>query len=504
MTCTKQERQQLIRLDPQPNPEPSHPPKRQRGGKSKNITHRKQNSDEKFSKQTTRNEPQVNIVLITRSLRVSSHGRYWMGILELLLSSMALKASSRLYGTMKERNSCLAWSKVVDFNRRVMICGHLFVNGVYQLIVRRKWSNERHFDEETLPSTVQDKATIGFNKILTATARLYASTMINHIVEGFEQIFISYLQARLARMAPALKRSQKAWKCGGIHSGFTEIFVASNSSNPRAYISDEDPDEPILSSPEESLHQLSQNERENQAVETNTYGIDTIESGIGSPKTSSREEIVNYMVNKLKNLDQPLSFYGQDLQEIRFLNYHGRQKATLEMVKIFPDGGRKYGEHSDHGNSFGAQQRRLKIDGSMKQHRRKFGQVSSIPVPSNTNKWKRLPYSGSDNIPLLCVGDGQFDRSTFRNKYHGLIKTFRKFVQNVDLVIYKTYIYVNASRNILSLAIFPIFGSSVFTNEYDNQEYQELSNDGPQNHPDYGLLCLILNRFDNGDRIWQD
>jgi hypothetical protein len=138
--------------------------------------------------------------------------------------------------------------KVVDFCRRVKICGHLFihyyftlrliigqpiplvlfdyrfVNGVYQLLVGRKWSNITLFDEALvahiktsfdefkllvpnalcplMTPMVSRKSPVAFSGILASISRQYASSMIGHVVEDFEQIYISYLQARLSRLVP--------------------------------------------------------------------------------------------------------------------------------------------------------------------------------------------------------------------------------------------------------------------------------------------------------------
>lgn len=138
--------------------------------------------------------------------------------------------------------------KVVDFCRRLKICGHLFihyyftlrlvngqsiplvlfdnrfVNGVYQLLVGRKWSNITLFDETLVTDIktafdnfkilapnaicplmtpmVSKKSPIAFSSITASISRQYVSSMIGHVVEDFEQIYISYLQARLSRLVP--------------------------------------------------------------------------------------------------------------------------------------------------------------------------------------------------------------------------------------------------------------------------------------------------------------
>lgn len=192
---------------------------------------------------------------------------------------------------------------------------------------------------------------------------------------------------------PSMVEDFEVW---GIDPGVTEVFVASNSSNPRVYVQDSEMQhEPILASPPETRHQvrkLSSAEfyclagypKTNDKIKQwkQDRGIDVIESRIGSFKTASLQQIIQYIRTKLAVLDQLVSFYGQDFQQLRFLNYHGRQKATHEMVKILVNGGRKYGQHGDHGNSFDVWQRRLKQDGTMKRRWRRFEPTQERTIPN--------------------------------------------------------------------------------------------------------------------------
>lgn len=180
----------------------------------------------------------------------------------------------------------------------------------------------------------------------------------------------------------------------GVDPGVTEVFVASNSSDPRVYIDDSEMrEEMILASPEQQQHQV----RKFSSAEFYTLagyrttnrkimewkkqsGIDVIESRIASAKTSTTQGINEHIRTKLAVLDQLLLFYGQDFQQLRFLNYHGQQKATTEMVNIFIDGGMKYGPHPDHGNSHAVYERRIKPDGTKKRRRRKFQQSEQQPT----------------------------------------------------------------------------------------------------------------------------
>ncbi|KAI8328558.1 hypothetical protein BC941DRAFT_228976 [Chlamydoabsidia padenii] len=185
------------------------------------------------------------------------------------------------------------------------------------------------------------------------------------------------------------------FKVWGIDPDVTEIFVASNSSDPRVYINaTEMPEEPILLSPEEPHHQvrrfsaaelycLAGFPKTNMKIKEwkTTAGIDIIESGFGSPKTASMEQVSQYIENKMVVLDRLLQFYGYDFQQLRFLNYHGRQKATQEMIKIFVNGGIKYGHHPDYGNSIDVQQQRYRDDGSKKRRRCMFEPTQVPPQP---------------------------------------------------------------------------------------------------------------------------
>ncbi|KAI8329668.1 hypothetical protein BC941DRAFT_476178 [Chlamydoabsidia padenii] len=83
---------------------------------------------------------------------------------------------------------------------------------------------------------------------------------------------------------------------------------------------------------------------------------------------------------------------------------------------------------SNRGNSCFVQRQRSKNDGSWKKRRRQFDNFSQgIPsIQPKTGKWKKHPFKESNKIPLLCVGDGKFDRRSFRGKPLGLVKVFRK------------------------------------------------------------------------------
>ncbi|SAM08890.1 hypothetical protein [Absidia glauca] len=93
-----------------------------------------------------------------------------------------------------------------------------FVNGVYQLLVGRKWSNITLFNEASvthiktlfdefkllvpnalcplMTPMVSRKLPIAFSSIMASISRQYVSSMISHVVEDFEQVYITYLQAQ--------------------------------------------------------------------------------------------------------------------------------------------------------------------------------------------------------------------------------------------------------------------------------------------------------------------
>ncbi|KAG0173489.1 hypothetical protein DFQ30_007841 [Apophysomyces sp. BC1015] len=345
-------------------------------------------------------------------------------------------------------------------------------------------------------------------------------------------------QLALSDMDPSMLDDLEIW---GIDHGVTQVFVASNGCDPHAYINDNElTDEPSLATPDNPRHKI----RQFSAAEyyclagfpkTNTkirewkdlYGIPQLESSIGSPKTSSLQGII-YV------LDLLLEFYGTDAQQLKFLNYRGRQKANDEMVKIFTNGGIKYGPHRERGNSLEVFERRRKTDGTLRRRRCQWNQTEALPPPSapRAEKWRPLPYTQTPKIPLLCAGDGRFNRRTFRNKPHGLAKTFRKVLkqaqrQHLLMVVdvnsswtskvcskygsrglenvlldeddqsSKLHSVVcckachtmwqrdyNASRNICAIALFAIYGFRplVFTNDYGQEtEGQQGQNHSP--HP---------------------
>ncbi|KAI8342825.1 hypothetical protein BC941DRAFT_149194 [Chlamydoabsidia padenii] len=156
----------------------------------------------------------------------------------------------------------------------------------------------------------------------------------------------------------------------GIDPGVTEVFFASNSSDPDAYTSETDMiDEPILADREDKRHQVLKfcavkfycstgyNKTTTKIKNwKDLHGISTIESTMGSPKTASITHIQECIVNKMIPLDRLLLFYNDNFQKVPFFNYRGNQKATRKMVQSFVGGGHKYERFSNGENSCFVQQ----------------------------------------------------------------------------------------------------------------------------------------------------
>ncbi|KAG0172847.1 hypothetical protein DFQ30_009519 [Apophysomyces sp. BC1015] len=160
-------------------------------------------------------------------------------------------------------------------------------------------------------------------------------------------------------MDPSMLDDLEVW---GIEPGVTQVFVASNVCDPRAYISDNDTRYGSLVREWKDL-----------------YGIPQLESSFGLPKTSSLQGIVNHIQTKNHVSDRLLAFYGTDVQPLKLLNYRGRQKANDEMVKIFKNGGKRYGPHRDHGSDLEVFERQRKADGTLRWRRRQRNQTETPP-----------------------------------------------------------------------------------------------------------------------------
>jgi hypothetical protein len=119
-------------------------------------------------------------------------------------------------------------------------------------------------------------------------------------------------------------------------------------------------------------------------------------------------------------------FYNEKFTALRQLNYIGKQKAEVELLNIFLDGGSKYN----------TEKRRTKKGGSKKhKKRKKKGRqpTPSEPTPSKSpvkNKWKKAEFNLRPNkVPLLAFGDAMFSGS-MRGKKTGLVQRCRKLASS--------------------------------------------------------------------------
>ncbi|ORX61742.1 hypothetical protein DM01DRAFT_1332325 [Hesseltinella vesiculosa] len=155
----------------------------------------------------------------------------------------------------------------------------------------------------------------------------------------------------------------------GIDPGVTDIFVASNSSDPRAYLSPADlPDEPLLATLPNPRHQI-------RRFSSAEYYV----------KAGYRKTVANIKAWKQQHgITEIESSFGSPKQR-------GAQLVNHELVKIFVDGGRKYGSHASNCNSHDTYMSRLNEDGSFKSRRRQHAHPSP-PQPSETRngKWRPL------------------------------------------------------------------------------------------------------------------
>jgi hypothetical protein len=82
--------------------------------------------------------------------------------------------------------------------------------------------------------------------------------------------------------------------------------------------------------------------RWNQQERKKETGIDQIESGLLSRKTSYPEYFVDTCQQVFDNLPRLRSFYRSGYPNDRFLSYVSGQKMANEVVNIFVNGGIKY------------------------------------------------------------------------------------------------------------------------------------------------------------------
>ncbi|KAI8098894.1 uncharacterized protein BX664DRAFT_9253 [Halteromyces radiatus] len=141
---------------------------------------------------------------------------------------------------------------VVDFNRQLVIKGHLFLlyfftyrldaglpllscffqqaffYGIFQLLLGGKFTNQSTFDAATRDninfvfrrfiqqfplarcekvSSPIGRSPIAFSGVLSSTAQTYSTHLLSHVVENFDGFYIAYLQGRLRRMIPELAQN---------------------------------------------------------------------------------------------------------------------------------------------------------------------------------------------------------------------------------------------------------------------------------------------------------
>ena len=78
------------------------------------------------------------------------------------------------------------------------------------------------------------------------------------------------------------------------------------------------------------------------SADANGITITNVESTLATAKTARVARANQHVQAVLAALPRLLEFYGHHHQELRFMNYVGRQRATSEMVAIFCNGGKKY------------------------------------------------------------------------------------------------------------------------------------------------------------------
>ncbi|SAL96470.1 hypothetical protein [Absidia glauca] len=253
----------------------------------------------------------------------------------------------------------------------------------------------------------------------------------------------------------------------GIDPGVSQVFVASNNSAPGAYLEElKVPDDELLAPPENVRHQ----------IRTLSWRSFAAQLGFPRPMPGSRNGskqmalmwLEVHIRTKMAVLDRLLMFYGQDIQQLRFFNYHGRQKATCEMVKIFVDGGR----HPDQGNSFDVHQSRWKPDGSksiIHRFERKIfrGKPSGLANAIKQAQRQHLLLAVDVNESWTSKVGSTCEQRTLDNlrldHYNVLSKLHSVVACSVCRKLWQRDVY--ASRNIRFRAMLQVFGviSQVFT-----------------------------------------
>ncbi|CEP11429.1 hypothetical protein [Parasitella parasitica] len=227
--------------------------------------------------------------------------------------------------------------------------------------------------------------------------------------------FKSLPSLTLQDLAPEDLNHFKIWE---VDPGVKEVFVAVDSSDRAIYNASE-----VSSNAHHQMLWFSSSEYYVNAgfkkKPPNTricqlkkdQGIDVLESGVTSPKKTQMDQINRYIADILDRLERLLTFYGVEFQRLKFLNYLDRQKVHNELINIF--------------FKWGTQPPRA-------------AEASSDPPagPSTTrrNKWRKQEFQRTpeDIVSVVCLGDGNIGRRTFRGRPHGSARTLRRLLHEAE------------------------------------------------------------------------
>ncbi|CEP09711.1 hypothetical protein [Parasitella parasitica] len=185
-------------------------------------------------------------------------------------------------------------------------------------------------------------------------------------------------------------------KIWGIGTSVKEVFVAVDDSDRASEVSSN------------AHHQVL---RFSSSEYYKDQGIDVLESGVTSPKTTQMDQISRYIADILDRLERPLTFYGVEFQRLKFLNYMGRQKVHNKLINIFLNGGKKPPRTAEASND-----------------------PPAGPSTTRRDKWRKQEFQRTpeDIVPVVCLGDGNFGRRTFRGRPHGLARTLRRLLREAE------------------------------------------------------------------------
>ncbi|KAI8064668.1 hypothetical protein BC940DRAFT_242052, partial [Gongronella butleri] len=129
----------------------------------------------------------------------------------------------------------------------------------------------------------------------------------------------------------------------GVDPGVSEIFVAvdGEAHQMRRFSAQEYNHLSGITRTNQHLRQWKENSADEQGVT-----ITTLESELPTARTTRPEKMALHVQGVLRVLPRLLAYYGLRHQELRFLNYRGKQLAVNEMVNILAHGGKKYNPHN--------------------------------------------------------------------------------------------------------------------------------------------------------------